>query len=129
MLSGPDYPAPAKLNLFLHVIGRRPDGYHLLQTAFRFIGCGDCLRFRVRADGVIARVNPLAAVPESDDLCVRAARALQEAGGTSLGADIELDKRLPLGGGLGGAVRTRRRPSWRSITYGRPASRAPICRG
>lgn len=102
MLSGPDYPAPAKLNLFLHVIGRRPDGYHLLQTAFRFIGCGDCLRFRVRADGVIARVNPLAAVPESDDLCVRAARALQEAGGTSLGADIELDKRLPLGGGLGG---------------------------
>jgi 4-diphosphocytidyl-2-C-methyl-D-erythritol kinase len=102
ILPGPDYPAPAKLNLFLHVIGRRPDGYHLLQTVFRFISRGDTLRFRVRADGGIARVNDLADVPAEADLCVRAARLLQQRTGCKLGADIELDKKLPMGGGLGG---------------------------
>lgn len=96
------YAAPAKLNLMLRVVGRRGDGYHLLQTVFRFIDYGDTLRFRVRADGVIARVNEVPNVAAADDLCVRAARALQQASGTPLGADIHLEKRLPLGGGLGG---------------------------
>lgn len=96
------YPAPAKLNLMLRVVGRRADGYHLLQTVFRFIDYGDELRFRVRADGVIARVNDVPGVPAADDLCVRAAAALRQASGTPLGADIQLDKRLPMGGGLGG---------------------------
>jgi len=102
ILPGPDYPAPAKLNLFLHVVGRRPDGYHLLQTAFRFVDYADFLRFRVRPDGLIVRINPLPDIAESDDLCVRAARALAQASGSMLGADIEIDKRIPLGGGLGG---------------------------
>jgi 4-diphosphocytidyl-2-C-methyl-D-erythritol kinase len=102
ILPGPDYPAPAKLNLFLHVTGRRPDGYHLLQTVFRFISHGDSLRVRVRDDGVIARVNELADVPVESDLCVRAARLLQQHTNCKLGADIELDKKLPMGGGLGG---------------------------
>lgn len=102
VLPGPDYPAPAKLNLFLHIVGRRPDGYHLLQTVFRFIDHGDTLRFRVRDDGVIARVNDIPGVPEADDLCVRAAKLLQQHSGCTLGADIELSKRLPMGGGLGG---------------------------
>jgi 4-diphosphocytidyl-2-C-methyl-D-erythritol kinase len=96
------YAAPAKLNLMLRVVGRRSDGYHLLQTVFRFIDYGDELRFRVRADGVIARVNDVPGVPAADDLCVRAARVLKQASGTPLGADILLEKRLPLGGGLGG---------------------------
>jgi 4-diphosphocytidyl-2-C-methyl-D-erythritol kinase len=96
------YPAPAKLNLMLRVVGRRSDGYHLLQTVFRFIDYGDELRFRVRADGAIVRANDVPGVPPVDDLCVRAAKALQQASGTSLGADILLEKRLPLGGGLGG---------------------------
>ncbi len=102
LLPGPDYPAPAKLNLFLHVIGRRPDGYHLLQTVFRLIDHGDVLRFRVRDDGVIARMNSLPGVNEQDDLCVRAAQLLQQESGCTLGADIELEKNLPMGGGLGG---------------------------
>jgi 4-diphosphocytidyl-2-C-methyl-D-erythritol kinase len=96
------YAAPAKLNLMLRVVGRRSDGFHLLQTVFRFIDYGDELRFRVRADGRITRANDVPHVPAEDDLCVRAAKALQQATGTPLGADIELDKRLPLGGGLGG---------------------------
>ncbi|WP_439535274.1 4-(cytidine 5'-diphospho)-2-C-methyl-D-erythritol kinase [Methyloversatilis sp.] len=94
--------APAKINLFLHVIGRRPDGYHLLQTAFRFLDFGDRLRFAPRTDGNIRRVSPLEGVAAEDDLCVRAARLLQSATGCTEGADIELDKRLPMGGGLGG---------------------------
>lgn len=101
-LDGPDYPAPAKLNLFLHVTGRRADGYHLLQTVFRFLDVGDVLRFRVRSDGEIHRLNPLPGVSTDADLTVRAARALQSVGGTPLGADIELHKRLPVGGGVGG---------------------------
>jgi len=96
------YPAPAKLNLFLHVIGRRPDGYHLLQTAFRFIDYGDELSLAVRADGDIRRVTPLEGVPAELDLTVRAARALQRATGCRKGVDIGIVKRLPLGGGLGG---------------------------
>ncbi len=96
------FPAPAKLNLMLRVVGRRADGYHLLQTVFRFIDYGDTLRFRVRDDGVIARVNDVPGVPADSDLCVCAARLLQAVSGTRLGADIWLDKRLPMGGGLGG---------------------------
>ena len=96
------FPAPAKLNLMLRVIGRRADGYHLLQTVFRFVDYGDTVRLRVRRDGVIARARPLPGVSESDDLTLRAARALQAATGTTLGADIAVDKRLPFGGGLGG---------------------------
>ena len=101
-LEGPDYPAPAKLNLFLHVVGRRADGYHLLQSAFTLIGRADQLRFAVRSDGQVRRVSDLPGVPAEADLVVRAARALQAACGTRLGADIEVEKRLPLGGGLGG---------------------------
>jgi 4-diphosphocytidyl-2-C-methyl-D-erythritol kinase len=96
------YPAPAKLNLFLHVTGRRPDGYHLLQSVFRFIDYGDELGFAVRPDGEVRRVNPLPGLDPSDDLCVRAARLLKQHSGCTQGADITLDKRLPLGGGLGG---------------------------
>ncbi|VCU68849.1 4-diphosphocytidyl-2-C-methyl-D-erythritol kinase [Pigmentiphaga humi] len=97
-----DVPAPAKLNLFLHVVGRRADGYHLLQTVFRFIDLQDTLHFRARGDGRIRRVRELPGVPEDADLTVRAARALQQATGCTLGADIELEKRIPAGGGLGG---------------------------
>jgi 4-diphosphocytidyl-2-C-methyl-D-erythritol kinase len=96
------YPAPAKLNLMLRVTGRRADGYHLLQTVIRFIDYGDMLTFRVREDGAVNRLNEVAGVPAADDLAVRAARRLQQACGTRLGADITLRKRLPLGGGLGG---------------------------
>jgi 4-diphosphocytidyl-2-C-methyl-D-erythritol kinase len=95
-------PAPAKLNLFLHVTGRRADGYHLLQTAFRLLDWGDTLDFTVRADGKIRRVHDLPGVPETRDLAMRAARRLQEVSGSPLGADITLHKILPLGGGLGG---------------------------
>ena len=101
-LPGPDYPAPAKLNLFLHVVGRREDGYHLLQSVFRLIDRSDRLRIRVRADGEIHRVSELKGVAAEDDLVVRAARLLKDASGTRLGADIEVDKAIPVGGGLGG---------------------------
>lgn len=101
-LPGPDYPAPAKLNLFLHVVGRRADGYHLLQSAFALIDAADRLRFAVRDDGAIRRVSELADVPAESDLVVRAARLLQAETGTRLGADIEVEKNLPLGGGVGG---------------------------
>jgi 4-diphosphocytidyl-2-C-methyl-D-erythritol kinase len=96
------FPAPAKLNLFLHVLGRRRDGYHLLQTAFRFIDYGDELSFAVRADGAIRHTNPLQGVPAEQDLSVRAARALQQETGCREGVDIGILKRLPMGGGLGG---------------------------
>ena len=101
-LSGLDYPAPAKLNLFLHVVGRRPDGYHLLQSVFTLLDYGDNIRIRVRDDGQVRRVNDLPGIPEAEDLTVRAAQMLREASGTSRGADIEVEKRIPLGGGLGG---------------------------
>jgi 4-diphosphocytidyl-2-C-methyl-D-erythritol kinase len=83
-------------------VGRRSDGYHLLQTVFRFIDYGDELSFRIRDDAVIRRTTQLEGVPEEGDLCVRAARLLQQHTGSRLGADIELVKCLPLGGGLGG---------------------------
>ncbi|MFC3108543.1 4-(cytidine 5'-diphospho)-2-C-methyl-D-erythritol kinase [Undibacterium arcticum] len=95
-------PAPAKLNLFLHVTGRRPDGYHLLQTVFQLIDHGDLLHFQVRDDGVIRRSTEIAGVPEQSDLIVRAARLLQTHGKIAAGADIAIEKRLPMGGGLGG---------------------------
>jgi len=96
------YPAPGKLNLMLRVTGRRADGYHLLQTVIRFIDYGDTLTFRTREDGVVTRVNEVAGVPAGEDLAVRAAQRLRQASGMRLGADITLEKRLPLGGGLGG---------------------------
>lgn len=96
------WPAPAKINLFLHVVGRRPDGYHLLQTVFQFLDYGDDLLITPRADGAIRRLNDLPGVPPESDLVVRAASLLRERTGTPLGADIEVHKRLPMGGGLGG---------------------------
>jgi 4-diphosphocytidyl-2-C-methyl-D-erythritol kinase len=96
------WPAPAKLNLFLHIVGRRPDGYHELQTCFQFVDLCDEISIEVRADGRICRVVALADVAEDADLCVRAARALQTAAGCPLGADIGVLKRIPMGGGLGG---------------------------
>ena len=96
------YPAPAKLNLFLHVVGRRQDGYHLLQSVFRFLDHGDNLDIQVRRDGAINLQAPLPGIAAEQDLCWRAARLLQQHTGCSLGADIRLIKRLPLGGGLGG---------------------------
>lgn len=95
-------PAPAKLNLFLHVVGRRPDGYHLLQSAFRLIELADSLSFDIRHDGLLRRMNAIEGVPERDDLVVRAGALLQAATGCRLGADIRIDKRIPMGAGLGG---------------------------
>jgi 4-diphosphocytidyl-2-C-methyl-D-erythritol kinase len=96
------WPAPAKLNLFLHITGRRADGYHELQTVFQFLDWCDELRITPRADGQIIRSGGLAGVPPEADLVVRAARLLQAHAGCGLGADIELHKRIPAGGGLGG---------------------------
>lgn len=96
------WPAPAKLNLFLHVVGRRADGYHLLQTVFRFIDFGDSLYFSLREDTAVVLENPLPGVPPEHDLTVRAARLLQAAAGIERGANIRIEKRLPMGGGLGG---------------------------
>lgn len=94
--------APAKLNLFLHVTGRRADGYHLLQTAFRLLDWGDSLDFVLRDDGRICRATDTPGVPAETDLVVRAARRLQHETGCTAGADIAVLKRLPMGGGLGG---------------------------
>jgi len=96
------WPAPAKLNLCLRVTGRRPDGYHLLQTAFQFLDYGDQLTIGARDDGRITRRGGPAGVAPEDDLAVRSALRLQAAAGVRDGADIELVKRLPVGGGLGG---------------------------
>ncbi|WP_165670673.1 4-(cytidine 5'-diphospho)-2-C-methyl-D-erythritol kinase [Metapseudomonas otitidis] len=95
-------PAPAKLNLMLHILGRRPDGYHELQTLFQFLDHGDELGFSLREDGEIHLRTEMPGVPHDSNLIVRAARSLQQASGTHLGADIWLDKRLPMGGGIGG---------------------------
>lgn len=97
-----DVPAPAKINLFLHVVGRRPDGYHLLQTVFRFIGLYDVLNFDVRQDGKIVCESPVEGLAHDDDLVVKAARALQKATGVRLGAQIGYVKNIPSGAGLGG---------------------------
>jgi len=96
------WPAPAKLNLFLRIVGRREDGYHLLQTVFQLLDRGDELALRVRPDGVIQRHVGLADLPPAQDLAVRAAQALQRATGCRLGADIAIDKRIPAGAGFGG---------------------------
>ena len=96
------WPAPAKLNLFLHITGRRADGMHELQTLFQFLDIGDSLQFVPREDGQIHLLNDVPGIAAADNLVVKAARALQAATGTELGADISLDKRLPAGGGLGG---------------------------
>jgi 4-diphosphocytidyl-2-C-methyl-D-erythritol kinase len=96
------YPAPAKLNLFLHVVGRRPDGYHLLQTAFRLIERLDWLRFTPRSDGRIGLAREIPGIAEDEELAVRAARLLRERGDASLGVEIDIEKNIPIGGGLGG---------------------------
>lgn len=96
------YPAPAKINLFLHITGRRDDGYHLLQSAFRLIDLQDTIYIKVRDDGAINRVSEHAGVPAEQDLAIRAAKLLQAHTDCQLGADIAIEKRIPLGGGLGG---------------------------
>lgn len=94
--------APAKINLFLHVTGRRADGYHLLQTAFRLLDYGDDIDIAINQSGEITHANPLPGVPVESDLVIRAARLLQAESGTALGCTIRVEKRLPMGGGLGG---------------------------
>jgi len=96
------WPAPAKLNLFLHITGRRADGYHLLQTAFQFLDYGDELHFHPRPDGVISLRASYPGIDPERDLIVRAARLLGAESGATNGADIEVRKHLPMGGGLGG---------------------------
>ena len=97
------WPAPAKLNLFLHVTGRRPDGYHELQSVFRLLEWGDAIRLRIRPDGLIRRIGGSAeGVDEASDLAVRAAKMLQHAANCTQGADIVVEKRIPTGGGFGG---------------------------
>ncbi len=94
--------APAKLNLFLHITGRRPDGYHTLQTVFQLLDWGDTLHFKRRDDGLITRSTEIADVPPEHDLTVRAATLLKAHTGSPEGVDIEIEKRLPMGAGLGG---------------------------
>ena len=96
------WPAPAKLNLFLRITGRRADGYHSLQTVFQFLDYGDELEFTMTDDGRVTRTTPVPGVDEDKDLAVRAARLLQETTGTRRGVQIRLTKRIPAGGGLGG---------------------------
>ena len=96
-----DVPAPAKLNLFLHIVGRRADGYHLLQSPFMLIDWADTLHFERREDGLLQR-HDLAATLPADDLCLRAARALQQDSACTLGADISIEKLVPWGAGMGG---------------------------
>ena len=96
------YPAPAKLNLFLHVVGRRSDGYHLLQTVFRFLDFSDQVSFTIRDDDKIQLNTPISGVPAEKNLCIQAAQLLQKESGISLGVEISLEKIIPMGGGLGG---------------------------
>ncbi|MEN9725468.1 MAG: 4-diphosphocytidyl-2-C-methylerythritol kinase [Pseudomonadota bacterium] len=96
------YPAPAKINLFLHIVGRRADGYHLLQSVFRLIDLQDTIYIRIRDDGEIHRASEHPDVPEAQDLTIRAAHLLKAQANCSLGADIAIEKRIPMGGGLGG---------------------------
>ena len=97
------WPAPAKLNLFLRIVGRRADGYHALQTVFRLLDWGDGISIRLREDGRIVRHGDSApGVVEADDLTVRAAKLLQSTAKIAQGADIAIEKRIPSGGGLGG---------------------------
>lgn len=99
---GRRYPAPAKLNLFLHVLGRRPDGYHLLQTAFRLIDLCDWLRFSPRGDSEIRLACPLPEIEEKENLIMRAAKLLQAESGSKRGVEVAVEKNIPIGGGLGG---------------------------
>jgi len=108
------WPAPAKLNLLLHITGRREDGYHELQTVFQFLDYGDSLRFEPRLDGKILRLENIEGIPVDDDLVVKAARALQQVCGCELGVDISLDKKLPMGAVFG----------WRQFGCGDDASRS-----
>ena len=94
--------APAKLNLFLHVVGRRPDGYHLLQSVFTLLDFGDDITIESRADGAISRLHELTGVPADHDLAIRAAKLLRQHTHCALGCDIGIQKRIPMGGGLGG---------------------------
>ncbi len=101
-------PAPAKLNLFLHITGRRSDGYHLLQTVFQLLDYSDVVELSLREDKQILRLTPsdrldvLKDIPEESDLCIRAAKLLQSHSNKKMGADIRLHKKLPIGGGIGG---------------------------
>jgi len=95
-------PAPAKLNLFLHITGRREDGYHWLQTVFQLLDYSDEITLEHRNDGVIKRVKGLEHVPEESDLCIRAAKLLQKETQSTFGVDLSIEKRLPIGGGIGG---------------------------
>ena len=102
LVSAPPWPAPAKLNHFLHVIGRRDDGYHLLQTVFQFLDLADELQISATGDGRIRCERNYRRVEEQEDLVVKAAKTLQEIGDSSRGAEIYVDKKIPIGGGLGG---------------------------
>ena len=101
-MSADAWPAPAKLNLFLHVVGRRADGYHEIQTVFQLVDLADRLFIAPRRDAEIRRLDGPAGIPPEEDLCVRAARRLQEASHVGRGADIRLDKHVPIQAGLGG---------------------------
>lgn len=94
--------APAKINLFLHIVGKRADGYHLLQTVFRLLDFYDTIHLKPTSDGIIKRSNEVAGVPEAQDLCIRAAKLLQEHTQSKAGVEIMVEKRIPMGGGLGG---------------------------
>lgn len=96
------FPAPAKVNLFLHVTGRRPDGYHELQTVFRLLDFHDTISIRVKHDGLISRLNQNPHIAEQDDLVIKAAKLLQTQTNAKFGAEILVEKRIPMGGGLGG---------------------------
>jgi 4-diphosphocytidyl-2-C-methyl-D-erythritol kinase len=96
------YLAPAKLNLFLHITSQRKDGYHNLQTVFQFIDYNDIISFSIRNDGQLSCQSNAKNLPPEQDLVLRAARLLKQYSGTKLGADIEVDKKIPIGGGLGG---------------------------
>ena len=102
MASTDGWPAPAKLNLFLHILGRREDGYHRLQTVFQFLDCCDTIHIIPRTGGVLRLSPAVPGVAAEGNLVIRAARALQQATGCRLGADVVLEKRIPVGGGLGG---------------------------
>ncbi len=97
-----DFLAPAKVNVFLHITGQRPDGYHTLQSAFQLLDFYDTVSLKPTTDNKITRITQIHNIPEHDDLCVRAAQALQQASGCKQGVDIKLEKQIPMGGGLGG---------------------------
>ena len=96
------WPSPAKLNLFLHIIGRRTDGYHLLQTVFQFIELTDKINFTILESGTIKRSSYAPFIDENDDLVIKAAKKIKEISGSRLGVDISVEKNIPIGGGLGG---------------------------